>query len=41
VALLGKKEQDDYYRNDSMKYCRHNEEKKKEVQNEGRERRLK
>jgi hypothetical protein len=29
VALLGNQEKVEYYRNDSLKYCRHEEEKKK------------
>ena len=30
MAPLGNTKEDDYYRNDSMKYCRHEEKKRKE-----------
>ncbi|KAK4199572.1 hypothetical protein QBC40DRAFT_150699, partial [Triangularia verruculosa] len=32
VAPLGNTKEDDYYRNDSLKYCRHEEEKKKNTE---------
>ncbi|KAK4198645.1 hypothetical protein QBC40DRAFT_89988, partial [Triangularia verruculosa] len=36
VAPLGNTKEDDYYRNDSLKYCRHEEKKRKENGNGGR-----
>ena len=35
MALLEKSEKDDYYRNDSLEYCRHEEKKKENQQMEG------
>jgi len=35
VAPLGNTKEDDYYRNDSMKYCRHEEKKREEVERAG------
>ncbi|KAK4649178.1 uncharacterized protein QC761_0018680 [Podospora bellae-mahoneyi] len=32
VAPLGNTKEDDYYRNDSLKYCRHEEKKKKKIE---------
>ncbi|KAK4660164.1 LOW QUALITY PROTEIN: hypothetical protein QC762_0016160 [Podospora pseudocomata] len=32
VAPLGNTKEDDYYRNDSLKYCRHEEKKKKKTE---------
>ena len=35
AALLRDREKDNYFRNDSMKYCRHEEKKEKETEMEG------
>jgi hypothetical protein len=41
VAPLGNTKEDDYYRNDSMKYCRHEEKKRKRRRKVGCEARFK
>jgi hypothetical protein len=40
VAPLGNTKEDEYYRNDSMKYCRHEEKRRKEEERTGRWARL-